>query len=140
MRIRWRLDHEPNTRWHLAQLNQFRQQNPVKPARRTIINPSGRRSIFVICCDLRSAITPVEHDMPNYRFYAGRLAAEPLVFEFASDQEAINKAERLADVREVEVWEGARIVTALRPCEGKQTAVRNTRFLRRWPIWSTKAA
>jgi hypothetical protein len=78
--------------------------------------------------------------MPNYRFYAGKLTAEPLVFEFASDQEAINKANKLADVRDIEVWEGARVVTTLRPDQSKQMAGGNKRLLRRWPIWSTKAA
>jgi hypothetical protein len=52
--------------------------------------------------------------MPNYRFYTGHQQIDPLVIDFASDQEAINKAKRLLSGLDIEVWQGARVVIRLR--------------------------
>jgi len=52
--------------------------------------------------------------MPNYRFYTGYQQIDPLVIDFASDQEAINKAKRLLSGLDIEVWQGARVVIRLR--------------------------
>jgi len=51
--------------------------------------------------------------MPNYRFYTGYQQIDPLVIDFASDQEAINKAKRLLSGLDIEVWQGARVVIRL---------------------------
>ena len=51
--------------------------------------------------------------MPNYRFYTGHQKIDPLVIDFASDQEAVNKANRLLSGLDIEVWQGARIVIQL---------------------------
>ncbi len=50
--------------------------------------------------------------MPNYRFYTGHQTIDPLVIEFVSDQEAVNKAKQLLGGLDVEV--GARVVIRLR--------------------------
>jgi hypothetical protein len=52
--------------------------------------------------------------MPNYRFYTGHQQIDPLVIDFASDQEAIDKAKRLLSGLDIEVWQGARVVIRLR--------------------------
>lgn len=52
--------------------------------------------------------------MPNYRFYTGHQQIDPLVIDFASDQEAIDKARRLLSGLDIEVWQGARVVIRLR--------------------------
>lgn len=52
--------------------------------------------------------------MPNYRFYTGHQRIDPLVLDFDSDQEAINKAKQLLGGLDVEVCQGARVVIRLR--------------------------
>ena len=42
--------------------------------------------------------------MPNYRFYTGHQQIDPLVIDFSSDQDAINKAKRLFGGLDIEVW------------------------------------
>jgi hypothetical protein len=59
--------------------------------------------------------------MPEYRFYTlksgNRLAAPPDVIECDSDKEAIMEARILLDGLDVEVWQGRRVVTRLRPSD-----------------------
>lgn len=61
--------------------------------------------------------------MQAYRFYTlkngNRIVAPPDVIECASDQEAIDEAKKSLDGFDVEIWQGARIVTRLRPSDGK---------------------
>lgn len=52
--------------------------------------------------------------MPNYRFYTGHQRIDPLVFDFDSDQEAVNKAKQLLGGLDVEVCQGVRVVIRLR--------------------------
>jgi hypothetical protein len=56
--------------------------------------------------------------MPNYRFYTGHQKIDPLVVDFASDQEAISKAKQLLDGLDIEVRQGARVVIRLHACGG----------------------
>jgi hypothetical protein len=56
--------------------------------------------------------------MPNYRFYTGHQQIDPLVIDFASDQEAIDKVKRLLSGLDIEVWQGARVVIRLRRGRG----------------------
>jgi hypothetical protein len=61
--------------------------------------------------------------MPEYRFYTlksgNQMVAPPDVIDCASDQDAIDEAKKFLDGFDVEIWQGARIVTRLRPSDGK---------------------
>ena len=47
------------------------------------------------------------------------IAETPKEIECASDKEAIEEANAVLDVLDVEVWQGARIVIRLKPTDGK---------------------
>jgi hypothetical protein len=57
----------------------------------------------------------------HYRVYfitsAGHVAGPPEVIASNSDQEAVERAKQLLDGRDIEIWQGARVVTRLRPDE-----------------------
>jgi hypothetical protein len=57
--------------------------------------------------------------MPVYRFYFirqdGHVAGPPIAADLPDDPDAIQKARQLLDGRDVEIWEGARIVAYLVP-------------------------
>jgi hypothetical protein len=59
--------------------------------------------------------------MPEYRIYTlakdNRIVAPPDMVECDSDADAILEARILLDGMDVEVWQGARIVTRLRPSD-----------------------
>jgi hypothetical protein len=61
--------------------------------------------------------------MPEYRIYTmsndNKIAGPPRLVTCSDDQEAIGLAKQLLDGRDVELWQGARVVTRLRHADGK---------------------
>jgi hypothetical protein len=61
--------------------------------------------------------------VPQYRIYTlkngNQIVAPPDVIECASDQEAIAEALTMLDGLDIEVWQGVRVVTRLRPGDSK---------------------
>jgi hypothetical protein len=55
--------------------------------------------------------------MPEYRFYtiekSGHVRQLPLAHELPSDQAANEKAKKLIDGHDIEIWQGARMVAYL---------------------------
>ena len=52
--------------------------------------------------------------MPTYRFYSlktdGHVAGPPLDFDCPDDNDAVKEAEKLVDGRDIEIWQGTRVV------------------------------
>jgi hypothetical protein len=59
--------------------------------------------------------------VPAYRLYAikdaNRVASRPTVVECPTDADAIEKAKTLINGLDIEIWDGARAVTRLRPSD-----------------------
>jgi hypothetical protein len=58
--------------------------------------------------------------MPDYRLYsmsANNIAGPPQIVQCASDQQAIAAAKGLLDRHDIEIWQGARVVTRLQPSD-----------------------
>ena len=59
--------------------------------------------------------------MPEYRIYkllrANEIAGPPIEVECASDQEAVAEAKKLINGLGLEIWQGARVITRLRPSD-----------------------
>jgi hypothetical protein len=52
--------------------------------------------------------------MPTYRFYSlkkdGHIAGTPSDFDCPDDNDAVKEAEKLLDGRDIEIWQGTRVV------------------------------
>ena len=61
------------------------------------------------------------HRMPDYRIYtlihANKIAGPPRLITCASDQAAIREAKTHLTDRDIEIWEGSRVVTRLKPTD-----------------------
>lgn len=60
--------------------------------------------------------------MPDYRLYlleGNLILGPPVIIACASDQEAIETAQKRLGARDVEVWKGARCVTRLKAPDAK---------------------
>jgi hypothetical protein len=59
--------------------------------------------------------------MPEYRIYkllrANEIAGPPIEVECASDQEAVAEAKKPINGIDLEIWQGARVITRLRPSD-----------------------
>jgi len=57
--------------------------------------------------------------MPEYRFYfiarSGQVAGPPATHDLPNDRAANEKANQLLDDRDIEIWQGARLVTYIAP-------------------------
>jgi hypothetical protein len=57
--------------------------------------------------------------MPDYRIYtmsgANRILGPPKIIECKTDQDAIEQAQKLIADLDIEIWQGARCVTRMRP-------------------------
>jgi hypothetical protein len=73
-------------------------------------------SLVVRFRTIAPSLTTVEQ-MPAYRLYdikdANKIASPPAVVECASDVEAIEKAKTVLNGLDIEIWNGARLVTRL---------------------------
>jgi hypothetical protein len=62
--------------------------------------------------------------MPDYRIIeinkSGRVVGPPHHITCDNDGDAVQKAKPLMDVRDIEVWEGDRVVAQIRSAEGVQ--------------------
>jgi hypothetical protein len=60
-----------------------------------------------------------ESVMPEYRFYTirsdGHIAGPPTDLHAPDDREAVNKAHQLLDGRDIEIWQGPRVVAYVVP-------------------------
>jgi len=61
--------------------------------------------------------------MPHYRIYvvqqSGRISGQPIIIECDGDKEVIEKARKMLDGRDIEVWDRARVVARLKSYESK---------------------
>ncbi|MGI8526707.1 MAG: hypothetical protein ACR2K5_11120 [Pseudolabrys sp.] len=58
--------------------------------------------------------------MPEYRIYqikSGHIAAAAVVIDCASDEAAIAKGEQMVDGRDLEIWDGGRLVARMKSRE-----------------------
>jgi hypothetical protein len=59
--------------------------------------------------------------MPEYRIctlsHASKIASPPTDIECASDEEAVTEAKKLLNGLDIEIWQGARVVTRLRSAD-----------------------
>jgi hypothetical protein len=57
--------------------------------------------------------------MPEYQFYSvkkdGHIAGRPVSYELPNDDVAIEQAKLLLNGRDIEIWEGTRVVSYLVP-------------------------
>jgi hypothetical protein len=65
----------------------------------------------------------VWNGMPHYRIYfvqqSGRISGQPIIIECDGDKEVIEKARKMLDGRDIEIWDRARVVARLKSSKPK---------------------